>query len=404
MTASWMNNSSPYPPEEQAVLAALDVTESSADTLTAAASTITNWQRFITLADDHRLLPLLHTRSAVFPQHVKETIEASYLASLARNTFLLKRLAALHTFLTSNGIPCLAQRGPLLSVLLHSDPALRPCDDLDLLVHQRDLLRLRHLLPAFGLVPLDTFTPSQAAAYSRINGGAVFRDTASGTLVEFSPRVTPYFYPLDLPDAATWSTPQNIETPTHPLPTLGMIDLLIALSAHGTKHTWERLLWIYDIAALLHRHATALPGEELLERAAQKGARRVLLLACSLAHELFHATLPCTLANAMTQDRHIRTLTQATIDRITGKDATDMSLRALLRFQQLARERRKDRWRLALTLLLTPTSRDIQHIRLGPLTGPAAWLIRPFRLSASVVRRALRGAHAPASPAQSVGD
>ena len=72
--------------------------------------------------------------------------------------------------------------------------------------------------------------------------------------------------------------------------TLSAADLLFSLCVHGSRHLWERLGWICDIAELLARHTFDWPT--LLKRAAQADSDRMFLLGLYLAERLLEAPLP----------------------------------------------------------------------------------------------------------------
>jgi len=62
------------------------------------------------------------------------------------------------------------------------------------------------------------------------------------------------------------------------------------LCVHGTKHFWDRLAWIVDVAELIT--AQPVDWEESLQIAAGMKSTRVLLLGLYLAHEWLGAALP----------------------------------------------------------------------------------------------------------------
>ncbi len=72
--------------------------------------------------------------------------------------------------------------------------------------------------------------------------------------------------------------------------TLSADDLLFSLCVHGSRHLWERLGWICDIAELITRHEINWPA--LLQRAAATDSERMFLLGLHLAHKLLDAPLP----------------------------------------------------------------------------------------------------------------
>ena len=68
-------------------------------------------------------------------------------------------------------------------------------------------------------------------------------------------------------------------------------DTLLLLSVHGSKHFWERLGWIADIAAL-SRASRPMDWAIALERARRWGVHRMMLLGAGLAAQLYETPLP----------------------------------------------------------------------------------------------------------------
>ncbi|NEO37663.1 MAG: nucleotidyltransferase family protein [Moorea sp. SIOASIH] len=68
-------------------------------------------------------------------------------------------------------------------------------------------------------------------------------------------------------------------------------DLLLILCVHGSKHMWERLGWICDIAELL-RNSQDIDWAQLIDKARIIGCERMLLLGLFLAKTILGASLP----------------------------------------------------------------------------------------------------------------
>jgi len=60
---------------------------------------------------------------------------------------------------------------------------------------------------------------------------------------------------------------------------------------HGTKHRWERLRWICDVAELI-RVREDVKWETLMRVAESLGSRHMLSLGLYLAHDVLGAPLP----------------------------------------------------------------------------------------------------------------
>ncbi len=67
-------------------------------------------------------------------------------------------------------------------------------------------------------------------------------------------------------------------------------DLLFSLCVHGSRHIWERLSWICDVAELIKRQQLNWPA--LMDRAIKTDCERMFYLGLFLAERLLGASLP----------------------------------------------------------------------------------------------------------------
>jgi hypothetical protein len=99
-------------------------------------------------------------------------------------------------------------------------------------------------------------------------------------------------------------------------------DQLHLLTIHGSKHLWERLAWVCDIAGILHASAAhaaapsmrgddgaaALDWERLLGSAREAGSTRMLFLGLMLARRLLDAPVPPEVERLVEAERGVQRL------------------------------------------------------------------------------------------------
>ena len=138
-------------------------------------------------------------------------------------------------------------------------------------------------LQANGYTP--QFDPREAFAGERgpAPGQYLFTPTGRRRSVELhTERTLRYFsQPLDLEEMS--SRMIELEIGGQKVRTFSVEDLLVMLCVHGTKHFWERLSWIVDIARLIT--VRTVDWTFLFSLAAKRQSTRVLLLGLFLAHE-----------------------------------------------------------------------------------------------------------------------
>lgn len=131
---------------------------------------------------------------------------------------------------------------------------------------------------------------------------------------------------------------------------LAPADLLVTLCAHGTKHQFQRLQWIVDIAELVRARAEDLDWSRAVHLAERSGSLRMLHLGLRLAQDLLGAPLPPAMARRAGDDHAAAALARAVTERVFA-EAPVTSARAervrTLWFQLRAKERVRDRVRYA---------------------------------------------------------
>jgi hypothetical protein len=84
-------------------------------------------------------------------------------------------------------------------------------------------------------------------------------------------------------------------------------DLLIILCVHGSKHAWEQLKWVCDVAELLRAH-DRLDWQQVFATASTWRCERMVLLGLSLAQQLLDAPLPVLASAHLSADSDVQAL------------------------------------------------------------------------------------------------
>lgn len=158
-------------------------------------------------------------------------------------------------------------------------------------------------------------------------------------------------------------------------------DLLFVLCGHGAKHRWGRLEWICDISELIRGYQTQIDWNEVIESAERFGIRRMVFLGLHLAAELLESPVPEEVLQAIRTDVTVTRL-GADVRRRLSSPPTAAGIFANSFFYIRARERRADRMRYLVRLLLRPTPGDWSLIQLPAHLHFLYYLLRPFRLFA----------------------
>ena len=351
-----------------------------------------DWEYLASKAHQHCVTPLVYqTLDTVCRLGVPKDAFArlrSLVQDNARfNLYRTAELVRLLGLLRDAGISAVPFKGPVLSVLAYGNLALREYGDLDLLVHPRDVPRTKDLLVENGLNLVALLKRTQTNSRFRPrNKDLVFENATSSVRLELHWRLTGrhFSFPLELDEL--WSRLEPVALAGLTVQTLGAEDLLLYLCMHGSRHGWERLSWICDIAELL-RVRRDMCWERVMERAARLGCERMLGLGLLLAKNLLGAELPKAAEQSILRDTELPALAGELVDSLFRNGEASRDLAYWYELHLKVRERIQDRLRLHayyffryLRLAVLPNERDHAVLELPGELSFLYFLLRPFRL------------------------
>lgn len=262
-----------------------------------------DWPRLLLLAEEHHVIGQLaaclsNETQLLVPSEIKQTL----LERRRSQTFLILRLISellrlLYMF-GKEGISALVIKGPVLAVHAYPDPSVRAYGDLDLLVRQRDIRRATELMIASGYEEAVSLTAIDAG---KIPGQYLFSKRDSKLLVELHNDLTLRYFPSPLPieDFFTRQVRQCLDG--HEVPAPCVEDELVLVCVHGTKHFWERLSWIADVAGLVSQQ-TSIDWERAASTARSVKAEHLLHAGLRLAADVQRAELPEAVSSRVRKD------------------------------------------------------------------------------------------------------
>lgn len=260
-----------------------------------------DWAELTALAARHGLLPLLTRALADAPEDLPRQVFVDLWARqerlALRNQVLAGTLLEVLGRLDAAGLPALPFKGPVLADQLHGDVALREFVDLDILVPADRVREARALLEAAGFQPEYPLRPGQERAFLRAAAQyhLLVHDPVRDVAVELHWKTDPDAPVEDAQDPGWWERLPRRPFLQGSVRALPPEDLLLVLAFHGSKHHWERLGWLVDLARLIQRHPE-VDWTVLRARAARLRASRRLALGLDLAARLLQAPVPPALA------------------------------------------------------------------------------------------------------------
>jgi hypothetical protein len=342
-----------------------------------------NWIRLIQLALCHEVMPLLYRNlQQVCPESVPEDVLgalcARYQSQSARARGLAGQLGQMLALLKEEGIFAVPYKGPALAERLYGDLSLRPFNDLDIMVRERDIPKASELVRRFGyelLYPDDIDKLREQRTRCELS---FYR--SDGAILEFHWRFAVRMACVSHDPDRFLERLETISLAGAVVPSLPLEVYFLVLSIHATKHKWKQLKLICDIAEILAR--TDLDWHYVSAQAGNLGLRRMIAVGALLADDLLEATAPADLARELKIDRTTRALA-AEVRRSLFKEPDETwRLHAEFPFQVKIRERLRDKVNmLGWNLLpkLKPDERDQRFLPMPEIFSFLYYFVRPVR-------------------------
>ncbi|MGH9832655.1 MAG: nucleotidyltransferase domain-containing protein [Blastocatellia bacterium] len=342
------------------------------------------WDSLLALAALHGMRPLLYRHlsvvfAAIVPSLKLAELQEFVRQNLLKNLRMTGELIVLLRLFAEYGVNVMPFKGPTLAALAYDDLGLREFGDLDLLIAKRDLMLAQELMLAQGYQPEIMLNVAQSTIFADACNVLAFTHSGKEITVELHWELSPRYLPFS-PDpdqlrrrmVPSWPGGQKVMT-------LSPEDLLVYLCAHGAKHAWERLIWIADVAGLIHRHPS-LDWDRVCGQAAGQRSERSLFLGLRLARDLTGVSLPLEVEEFMRSDPESERLAMKVAEWLFPASGSTRSLAAQSLFILRLQQRWPDKIRSFIRLVTTPSVADWNSTTVPGQFAPLYPLLRPLRL------------------------
>jgi hypothetical protein len=347
------------------------------------------WDRLLALADQHGLQCLLHRCLSTFPNCVPEaamrSLQQTYQLNLHKSMFLARELIRIVDHLRSAGVEVLPYKGPALAETYYGDIALRPSGDIDLLILDTDLPRIREAVKELDYVPHWAFSPSEERAFLKSGYECAFDGPAGANLLEVQWALQPKFYAVDFDMKGLFTRAITTSVAGYASKTPCSEDQLLILSLHASKHAWWRMIWLCDVARIMHLRR--LDWEWIASEASKLGIVRILRVSALLADRFVGSAIPDALNEHFPRDSGAEKLAKEIERRIRGNFAYNVESFEYFRLMVQLRERAVDRLRFLTRLAFTPGPGEWERVRLPQSLSPLYRVVRLSRVAAKIARR-----------------
>lgn len=346
------------------------------------------WDELLDLADRHGVQPLLFrslsTVADAVPTELMRRLARRYQANLHKALFLSRELISILDCLDGAGVEAMPYKGLALAEMIYSDIALRQSGDIDLLIRQQDLPRIRQALAPLEFVAHENFSDAQERAYLKSGYESAFDAPAGKNLLEVQWAILPRFYTVDFDMGSVFRRAVTTSVAGRAIKSPSLEDLFIILTLHAAKHVWGRLIWLCDLSRMMN--LAHVDWGQISSQAEELGIARILGLTFLLANRILSAPIP-EAAQHLLQNHEIRFFADEVRGHIESETEYDVESAAYFRLMLRLREKQLDRLRFLTRLVCTPGPGEWALVRLPAPLFPLYRVVRLWRLTAKLVAR-----------------
>jgi hypothetical protein len=338
------------------------------------------WQRWLVLANAHRLVPHAHRQlrgAAVSPPAgVAAELDAAARAAAVRGLALVRERDAIAAVFAEAQVRAIAFKGPSLALAAYGDAGSRPSIDLDFVVAPADLRRAIEVLQQAGYRSRHDMTPAQERALQSSFGHLEYERGGCVATVELHSRFSSPHFPWTLPvrevaERASWNGPRGVSV-------LDPVDDALLQAMHGARHHWQQLEWLVAFTATMDR--AGVDVSQLAARAGEHGAKRALAVALRLAELVLSWRPSASAVSVGARDGEVEALATE-LDSAVRRGEPEAWIASPIRFDLRMLDGNADRARYLAHSLFDPTLREWELVKLPDPLLPLYYPIRLARLA-----------------------
>ena len=341
-----------------------------------------NVEEVLTHANIHAVIPLVYQtlkKQDGVAESLLLALKKHYMHTVQKNMLLTTELIQVMHILNKHDIHAMTIKGPTLAQLAYGDIGLRQYNDIDILIQKKDRYKMIDILLSHGYSSDVDLKGEVSKFYLNAVNVTGFYAPLSMRLLEVHWELLSKNYAIRWEESLLWTDTQTIELNRNSLTILNFEQQLLYLCLHGSKHLFERLIWVCDIDRLI-RNEKNICWDSLSEEAERLGILRIFLLSLSLCHKLFHLALHPSITRKIEQDSSVEVLRDKIIEyQFTGQSK---QISGYKHFKLLLsmRENISDKILFLWSAIFASKYDDFKFIRLPRYFTFLYPLVRPLRL------------------------
>ncbi|MHB8910465.1 MAG: nucleotidyltransferase domain-containing protein [Syntrophales bacterium] len=253
-----------------------------------------DWEDLLQQSDKQAISPLLYHRLCTLysdtpvSANVRGKLRQAYLENAARNLGLYQNLGTVLTILRRDRIPVIVLKGAHLAAHIYGNLTLRSMGDVDLLVHQDDVMKVEAALLGIGYIPHD-----HSRIMGRDNRHFAYRLSKSTMWLEIHWTLLPSAFSFNIDMDGQWERARAATIAGVDAAVLSPEDLLLHLCLHACEQGFRPgLRSLCDICWTLQHHRSDMDWEAMRCRSRQWGIVNCVYLTLRLTRELLGGALP----------------------------------------------------------------------------------------------------------------
>ena len=221
------------------------------------AAAVRDWDKALAKAGREGILPLLYWTirddPGAVPGAVLEKLRLAFLRNLARTTQVYRELEPFLESVRRSGLRAALTKGGRLALDVYPDTALRPFWDVDFIVHPADWSGLQEILRGLGFAEASSGAEEDSGLEGPPLDWMYSPYFKKGSLfLEFHGNPLGLHFPGNGGDGF-WSSAGRLRVRGTEAMVLPAENELCYLCVHAQQHSYERLIWLADIARLAGR-------------------------------------------------------------------------------------------------------------------------------------------------------
>jgi hypothetical protein len=346
-----------------------------------------NWTVLLSLAEVHSVrLQLIRALQRLdwvgVPFEIKQSLSDFLLLHKAHSLLVASELTRVNDEFSRRAIRFATFKGPSLALQLYGDLSHRECNDIDIIVEERQVARVEAILGSLDYRAALGSSEFRSAFLSYQRQYLFVRTDNSNLAIDLHWDFAGTSVPFPVTSAEIWNNLERADIGGRLVPTLGHADLALLLVGHGAKEGWRCLGWVADFAMLIEKHSK-LDWRDLLDRARRRGCNRSLLVGCLLVARLLGSRVDESLLRLAESDVAARAAAEALVNRLRNRWPAPASGRELSELDLC--ESRKQRARAVGSFIVTRTISDYVSMPLPRPLWRIYHLTRPFRLAGKII-------------------